>query len=56
MNFTEHKITKPMPKRTSKILLVRLTTNKMRSFFRYALLFLLVTQCDLALRVLIKKP
>ena len=45
-----------MPKRTSKILLVRLTANKNAFFLRYELRVSLVTQCDLALRVVIKIP
>ena len=43
-----------MPQRTSKILQVRLTANKNAFFLRYALRALLVTLCDLALRVVNK--
>ena len=43
-----------MPQRTFKILLVRLIAKKTRSSFKYALRVLLVTLCDLALRVVIK--
>ena len=43
-----------MPQRTSKILLVRLTATKNALYFKYALRVLLVTLCDLALRVVIK--
>ena len=39
-----------MLQQTSKILLVRLTANKTRSYFRYALRVLLVTLCDLTSR------